>query len=149
MSYLFPYARFNVPESKEVRGQPPFKYPEFVNWQVIEQYNTAVAGTNSFQTVPDGKEMWVTSVWGSINPTAASVYGIVRLDQALVVQGWLFRDATNATTPKNFSVTYPWPVYIEEGFRIGNYLNVNCTICCVGFTGWMCPKSNAGLYTDV
>ena len=140
MSWLFPFFRRPTP-SKGTESNFPFRFPTF-SCQVVEALSQPLAGRYVLFRVPPGFELWVTSVWGSIDPSDGrdnySVY-VLQENSLLSAQELFFQHAA-AITPDSFSHSFVWPVYVSENRGVGMYLSGNVTGCLTGFTGWVGPK---------
>ena len=140
MAWLFsPWGGLTPP--KEPESNLPFRFPKF-SYQVVEALVMAVAGSYNIFRVPPGFELWVTGVWGSIDPGVADrTYSIyIEQENSTAAAQQLFDQAVLANTMDSFSHGFVWPVYVSESRGIGMYLSNNATTAIVGFTGWVGPK---------
>ena len=140
MAWLFSPWTFPVPP-KETESNLPFRFPTF-SYQVVEALAMAVAGSYNIYRVPVGFELWVTGIWGTIDPGAAPRHYSIYIEQenSTAAAQQLFFQAAAANIPDSFGHTYAWPVYVKENRGIGMYLSNNATYAIVGFTGWVGPK---------
>ena len=140
MAWLFsPWGGLTPP--KEPEANLPFRFPEF-SCQVVEALGITVGGLYNIYRVPVGFELWVTAVWGTIDPGAASRHYSIYIEQenSTAAAQQLFFQAAAANIPDSFGHTYAWPVYVKESRGIGMYLSNDATYAIVGFTGWVGPK---------